>query len=130
MSWTDFPVMNLHPHAWPLYSAAKLLGLEFHASGANLRPDLPLAEYEFRSPLLGFKKFNGGYAGWYAPSVAGRWTIALGLSGPELARVRQLRVNGATRALPHSAQTLEIAGESRPGAPLRWEISVGADTLS
>ena len=29
-NWTDFPVMNMHPHAWPLYSAAKLLGLEFH----------------------------------------------------------------------------------------------------
>ena len=33
MSWTDFPVMNLHPHAWPLYSSAKLLGLEFHEKG-------------------------------------------------------------------------------------------------
>ena len=30
MSWTDFPVTNLHPHAWPLYSSAKLLGLDFH----------------------------------------------------------------------------------------------------
>src|SRR5665213_2878388 len=51
--WTDFPVMNMHPHAWPLYSAAKLLGLEFHEKGVSFRPDLPLPEYEFTSPLLG-----------------------------------------------------------------------------
>ncbi len=38
----DFPVMNMHAHAWPLYSAAKLLGLEFHENGINFRPDLPL----------------------------------------------------------------------------------------
>ena len=24
--WTDFPVMNMHPHAWQLYMLAKLLG--------------------------------------------------------------------------------------------------------
>ncbi len=26
-NWTDFPVMNMHAHAWPLYSACKLLGV-------------------------------------------------------------------------------------------------------
>ena len=29
----NFPVMNMHVHAWPLYSAAKLTGLRFHESG-------------------------------------------------------------------------------------------------
>ena len=52
----DFPVMNMHAHAWPLYSTSKLLGLEFHENGINFSPDLPLTEYEFASPLLGFKK--------------------------------------------------------------------------
>jgi len=60
-NWTDFPVMNMHPHAWPLYSAAKLLGLEFHEAGVSFKPDLPMTEYEFTSPLLGFKKSRDGY---------------------------------------------------------------------
>ena len=66
-NWTDFPVMNMHPHAWPLYSAAKLLGLEFHERGVSFKPGLPLTEYELTSPLLGFKKSRDGYSGWYAP---------------------------------------------------------------
>jgi Glycosyl hydrolase 36 superfamily, catalytic domain len=130
MNWTDFPVMNLHPHAWPLYSAAKLLGIEFHESGLSLQPDLPLTEYDLTSALLGFKKFSGGYSGWYAPSTAGRWTIALTLSDSEMVRVRQLRINGATRPLPRSAKTFEITGESSPGAPLRWEIGTGPNAPS
>ena len=34
----DFPVLNMHAHAWPLYTAAKLLGVEFHESGVNFHP--------------------------------------------------------------------------------------------
>ena len=67
VNWSDYPVMNMHPHAWPLYSAAKLLGLEFHETGLRLQPSLPLEEYEFTSPLLGFRKSKQGYTGWYAP---------------------------------------------------------------
>jgi hypothetical protein len=37
LNWTDFPVMNMHPHAWPLYSSVKLLGLEFHEGGVSNR---------------------------------------------------------------------------------------------
>ena len=75
--WTppDFPVLNMHPHAWPLYSAAKLLGLEFHGNGVSFRPDLPLPAYEFSSPLLGFEKSKDGFSGWYAPEEAGHWHI-------------------------------------------------------
>jgi hypothetical protein len=122
-NWTDFPVMNMHPHAWPLYSAAKLLGLEFHESGINFKPDLPLAEYEFSSPLLGFKKSRGGYSGWYAPAVAGRWDIELELASSDAARVRQVSVNGSAEPLRNAAQGIRFSGESKPGTPLRWEIS-------
>jgi hypothetical protein len=122
-NWTDFPVMNMHPHAWPLYSAAKLLGLEFHESGVRFKPDLPLAEYEFKSPLLGFKKTKAGYSGWYAPSGAGRWDIELKLSGSEVTRMRQIRINGSVEHLPTSAQVIQFAGESSSATPLRWEIT-------
>ena len=87
----DFPVMNMHAHAWPLYTAAKLLGLEFHQGGIALHPDLPLPEYEFASPLLGFKKSAGSYSGWYAPIVAGRWTIDIALPKSDLAQMRHLK---------------------------------------
>jgi hypothetical protein len=64
--------MNMHPHAWPLYSAAKLLGLEFNERGLSLKPDLPLEEYVFSSTLFGFKKSAKGYSNWYDPAVPGR----------------------------------------------------------
>ncbi|MGA2924250.1 MAG: hypothetical protein ABSE28_24390 [Candidatus Sulfotelmatobacter sp.] len=122
-NWTDYPVMNMHPHAWPLYSAAKLLGLEFHEGGINFKLDLPLAEYEFTSPLLGFKKSKAGYSGWYAPATAGRWDIELRFSGSEMARMRQIRINGSLERLPRSTQVIQFAGESKSATPLRWEIT-------
>jgi hypothetical protein len=122
-NWTDYPVMNMHPHAWPLYSAAKLLGLEFHEGGINFKLDLPLAEYEFTSPLLGFKKSKAGYSGWYAPATAGRWDIELRFPGSEMARMRQIRINGSLERLPKSTQVIQFAGESKSATPLRWEIT-------
>lgn len=123
LDWTDYPVMNMHPHAWPLYSAAKLLGLDFHEGGIRFRPTLPLAEYEFSSALLGFQKSKSGYNGWYAPSVGGHWEIELALPGPEAARLRELKVNGSAVALHISEGSVRFNGESNAGKPLRWEIA-------
>jgi hypothetical protein len=124
VNWTDFPVMNLHPHAWPLYSAVKLLGVEFNESGLSLKPSLPLDEYEFTSPLLGFKKSARGYSGWYAPIGAGRWEIRLSLPEVERERFKRIDVNGATRALPRSKEAvIRFIGDSGPGKPLRWAVS-------
>jgi hypothetical protein len=124
MAWTDYPVMNLHPHAWPLYSSAKLLGLEFHEKGISFAPSLPLAEYEFTSPLLGFKKSKDGYSGWYAPSVSGRWSVEFKLPDAELlAHASHLTVNGRSESLQKSEGVIRFDGESKPGKPLRWELS-------
>ncbi|HUO35594.1 MAG TPA: hypothetical protein VMU43_11445 [Candidatus Acidoferrum sp.] len=122
-NWTDYPVMNMHPHAWPLYSAAKLLGLEFHETGLRLEPALPLDEYEFTSPLLGFQKSSNRYSGWYAPSVAGRWQIDLKLPGEELVKLQQLKVNGKTVPIAGASGAIRIEGETKPEAPLQWKIS-------
>jgi Glycosyl hydrolase 36 superfamily, catalytic domain len=122
-NWSDFPVMNMHPHAWPLYSAAKLLGLEFHETGLRLQPRLPLEEYEFTSPLLGFKKSKSGYAGWYMPAVAGRWEIELKVSDAEAARVRRVKINGSVEELRKPAGAIRFSGASTPSTPLRWEVS-------
>jgi hypothetical protein len=121
-NWTDYPVMNMHPHAWPLYSAAKLLGLEFHERGINFKPDLPMAEYAFTSPLLGFKKTASGYSGWYAPAVPGRWDIEISLSDAEVARVRRIRINGSNEVVTSATGAIRFSGASSAGKPLRWEI--------
>ncbi|MCJ7648288.1 MAG: hypothetical protein MUP85_06720, partial [Candidatus Lokiarchaeota archaeon] len=33
LNWTDFPVFNLHPHAWPLYTLIHLIGAKFNKEG-------------------------------------------------------------------------------------------------
>ena len=123
--WTDFPVMNMHPHAWPLYSSAKLLGLEFNETGVTFRPNLPLAEYEFTSPLLGFRKSADGYSGWYAPAKAGSWEIEMTFAEAELARKWQVRVNGVAQAETRSPHGIRFRGESQAAQPLRWEVLQG-----
>ena len=123
LNWTDYPVMNMHSHAWPLYSAVKLMGVEFNERGVSFRPTLPLGEYEFSSPLLGFSKSAKGYSGWYAPAELGQWELELQLSDSELARFSQVSVNGSIQLLVHTAKTIHLSGAGGAGTPLRWELS-------
>ncbi|NVM36436.1 MAG: hypothetical protein HWN81_12630, partial [Candidatus Lokiarchaeota archaeon] len=93
VNWTDFPVMNLHPHAWPLYNIIHLIGAKFTKEGIELSPSLPKKQYYFSSPLLGFKKSDDGYSGWYAPLVEGNWKVTLKLDTDELNQFVSLEVN-------------------------------------
>ena len=123
VNWTDYPVMNMHPHAVPLYSAAKLLGVEFTEKGLILAPTLPLDVYSFDSPLVGIKKSSGQYEGWYAPLVAGTWTVTVRLPAAEAERLGHVEVNGSKQALRRTAEgAIEFKGESVPGRPLRWSL--------
>ena len=119
----DFPVLNMHAHAWPLYSAVKLLGADFHAGGVRFKPVIPLDDYEFNTPLLGFRKTPRGYSGWYAPHAAGQWTIDLALSNTDLAQLQRLRVNGAQQPFHSEGGRIRFTAPSTPGKPLRWTIS-------
>ena len=119
----NFPVLNMHAHAWPLYSASKLLGTEFDLDGVRFRPSLPLDEYEFNTALLGFKKTSKGYSGWYAPMIAGHWSIEVALPEIELGRLKHFKVNGVREALHAVGGRIRFSGDSSPGVPLRWEIS-------
>jgi hypothetical protein len=122
LDWTDFPVMNLHPHAWPLYSTAKLLGVEFRPDGVVFAPRLPLEEYEFSSPLLGFKKTKGGgYSGWYNPSVAGTWRVEIKLPRGQAAEAPN--PGGQIGATPPASGGVVFTGPSKPGEPFRFGIS-------
>jgi hypothetical protein len=120
--WTDFPVMCQHQHAWPLYTLAKLLGLEFEKGGIRVKPNLPMQEFAFKSALVGLSRSKTGYSGWYDPSVAGSWEVAVLLSEAERSRLRSTKVNGATQPLQARTDPIQLKGESRPGKPLHWEL--------
>ena len=123
VNWTDFPVMNMHPHAWPLYDTIKLIGVEFTPNGLILSPVLPQDAYTFGSPLLGLEKSKKGNSGWYAPLKAGTWQISLNLPEQERGRFTRLEVNGQERPLKVNAEGLiQFSGDSIPGRPLRWSI--------
>jgi hypothetical protein len=119
----DFPVMNMHSHANQLYSAAKLLGVEFTEKGLRLAPALPLDAYTFDSPLVGIKKSSGRYEGWYAPLFAGTWTVSIRLPAAESKKFGHVEVNGSKQTLRRTADgAIGFTGESALGRPLRWSL--------
>ncbi len=118
---TDFPVMNLHAHAWPIYGASKMLGLASTAEGIRLEPAIPHARYRFHSTLVGFRKDEKGYSGWYAPLAKGCWTIRLRMPKEERKRYGTLLVNGYPQPLSPGREIV-IRGTGGPGSPLRWKL--------
>ncbi|MFW9868521.1 MAG: GH36-type glycosyl hydrolase domain-containing protein [Candidatus Thorarchaeota archaeon] len=122
VGWTDFPVMNMHPHAWPVYSAAKLLGIEFTISGVDFSPSLPFETYRFTSPLLELEKSKSGYSGRYSPSASGTWTINIKLSDKEPSRISKLLVNEKESELVLEEDRLIIRGDSTREEPLIWRV--------
>ena len=96
MNWTDFPVLNLHPHAWPLYNVADFIVKRFTPDGIVLQPRLPEPAYSFSSALLSFEKSTKGYGGRYSPLGGGRMTVTLLL--PENEQRGTLYIDGSERA--------------------------------
>ena len=123
--WTDFPVLNMHTHACPLYSAAKLLAVEFTEKGVTLAPKLPLASFRFDSPLLGLVKTARSYEGWYDPSVRNTWSVRLSISPDEAKHLQRAEVNGMHMHIRVDQGTIELRGEGGAGTPMRWMISRG-----
>jgi len=121
-SWTDFPVFNLHPHAWPLYDATRLIGINFTRNGVELNPTLPKDVYKFSTPLIGLEKTKNGYIGWYNPVKLGTWKMSLKLSVEELNRIDSILINGNEAKFTIEGNQLLWSGESKPDNPLRWEI--------
>ena len=124
LRYTDFPVLNLHSHACPLYSAAKLLELEFTARGFNLNLRLPVDAFRFESPLVGaIKLARGKYQGWYEPARAGTWTISLSLDAKEAALLASSEVNGRKARISVGPDGwVKLEGAGGPGKPLRWKV--------
>lgn len=122
MNWVDFPVMNMHPHAWLLYSTVKLVGLEFTAEGLQLAPRLNLAEYQLSSPLFGFARDERSYTGWYAPLAEGEWQIVVKLPESELRAINSVEVNGKTETVTCRDGAVSFRGKGCREEPLRWKL--------
>jgi len=122
--WTDFPVMNQHPHAWPLYTISKLIGIEFNSRGVDLSPTLPKEKYKFTTPLVELEKSEEGYTGRYAPNSAGSWRMTLKLDDSELERVTVLLVNGKSVDVVREGDRIVWEGESTLDSPLTWTLKL------
>lgn len=120
---TDFPALNMHAHACPLFSAAMLLGLEFTESGVSLAPQLPLSAFRFESPLLGFIKSPAGYEGWYSPMSENTWSIRLRLASEDARRLTRVAVNGERMRTRLVGGEIEMRGQGGAGRALRWSVS-------
>ena len=123
--WTDFPVLNMHTHACPLYSAAKLFGLEFTESGIEISPGLPMSSFRFESPLLAVVKSAQGYEGWYSPLTANTWSVRVKLPTDEMKRMTRAEVNGNRYRARIVNGALEMRGSGGAGTQLRWSLSRG-----
>jgi hypothetical protein len=120
INWTDFPVLNMHPHAWPLYDVPKLFGLEFDTEGFHINPSFP-SDYHFSSPLISLKKEGPSLSGSYHPAHPGIWKIVL--EGIHAAEYTSLRINGTSSDLDLNEQgDIEFRGSSTIHEPLRWEL--------
>ena len=124
--WTDFPVLNMHTHACPLYSLAKLLGLEFTEAGVLLAPKIPLESFRFESTLLGLIKTANGYEGWYSPVAQNTWTVVLSLSADEMKRFSRVEINGERMHRPHMTEAgFEMRALGGAGKAVRWSVTRG-----
>jgi len=121
-AWTDFPVFNLHPHAWPLYDVTRLVGINFTLEGVELRPTLLQDNYKFSSSLIGIEKTKNGYSGWYNPVKEDIWKISLELSNRELEKIDSVLINGYEKDFKIKENHVFLNGESKLNNPLSWEI--------
>jgi hypothetical protein len=120
----DFPVLNVHANACSLYSASKLLGMEFTGLGMKLNLALPVEEYRFDSPLVGVSKARGRFEGWYAPSRAGEWTIEIALPEETAKSLNRIEVNGKRSPIHRRDDgVIVVSGTSTPGKAMRWGLS-------
>ena len=120
---TDFPVLNVHAHACSLYSASKLLGIEFTPAGMKLSLRLPAESYRFDSSLVGVIKTNGRYEGWYMPSHSGVWKMEITLPEEAAKTMSSAEVNGKRSPIQRQSDgAIILRGSSAPDKPLRWAL--------
>ncbi len=124
INWTDFPVFNLHPHAWPLYDVTRLIGITFTPEGVEIRPTLPQDNYKFKSTLIGLEKTKTSYSGWYSPEKEGIWKLSVELPNKDLENVDSILINGNGSELTIMGNRVILTGVNKLNKPLSWEIKL------
>jgi hypothetical protein len=119
-NWTDFPVFNLHTHAWPLFNTKHLMGINFTKDGVELNPIISNKQFNFSTPLIGLVKTKEGYSGWYDPKGEGTWKIVFKASKEELNNIESIFINGKKENFVRRENCLEWDGKSTMNNPLRW----------
>jgi hypothetical protein len=120
ISWADYPVYNLHPHAWTLYNAAGMFADSFTSKGAVFNMGFPEKEYSFQSSLASLDRSDKGFEGSYCPIADGNWTIELTFFNPD--KDFRLTVNGVESLYEKTESGIAFAGGGGGSAPLRWSI--------
>lgn len=122
VNWTDFPVMNMHTHAWMLYNATNLAGINFTPEGIEYAPCLSFKEYSFETPLVGLIKTKEGYSGWYNPIGKGDFKMSINLKKDELKAIKLLEVNGIRINFEINNNIIEWIGKKTHKKRIEWKI--------
>jgi len=124
VNWTDFPVLNLHPHAWPLFNITHLLGFKFTKEGLKVHLNFPKEHYEFSSKLCGLNKDQGGYSGWYNPKFEGECTIEIILNEKEASQFTTLIVNDIEQELRIEEDKIQFSGINNTEKGIYWQLKI------
>ncbi|NHJ26369.1 MAG: hypothetical protein EAX89_17455, partial [Candidatus Lokiarchaeota archaeon] len=122
LDWTDFPVFNLHPHAWPLYNTKHLMGISFTIEGLEIKPKFPKNKYRFSSRIIGLERNSGFYKGFYSPIREGYYVIKIFLDTKELNQIEKVIVNGTQEEFEIAKNSIQFKGKGSFNQPLSWKI--------
>lgn len=114
----NFPVGNLHAHAWPMYAAIRFLQPQYYKEGMTLKPCLPRKEYCVSSRLLTYDQRKNSIEIIYAPLKKGVYTLKLDLSYVE-ERYAHVYVNGEEAKCCILEKEITVTGTAEPKMVVR-----------
>ncbi len=124
INWTDFPILNLHSHAWPLYNIFHLIGLKFTIEGLEFEPRFPEKEYRIQSPLISFEKNQSQYKGSYNPQFEGLYKITYKFESNILEKIKEIIVNNQSTKFEIIGDSIFFYGRGGGENPLTWKINL------
>jgi hypothetical protein len=124
VNWTDFPVLNLHPHAWPLYNIFHLIGTVFTKQGIEFTPVLTKQIYKIQSPLISFEKGVNFYKGHYLPQIEEDYIVRLKLDQTTVESIKEVRVNDLPSDYEVKGNAVSFHGKGGDNMALTWKILI------
>jgi hypothetical protein len=122
VNWTDFPILNLHPHAWALFNIFHLIGLCFTKEGIEFTPHFPEKNYKIKSSLIYFEKNQNSLKGYYNPQIEGIYKIRYNFNFDITEKIKKVVVSGDSTQFEIKANSIEFEGKGGNSSPLSWII--------